>query len=127
MSFLKMSSRAGTHKLVFEIQKRQDWQNTPFKLDKRIVYLNKQKQEKSSKVGKIVFFQWYLGHVCCKCPKRIVFGVLLFQKGVQFAWAKNKFRATRRGRLPGGVPLSLDHCLPQTFNEARGGGGGVWC
>ena len=31
--------------------------------------------------------------MCCKCPKRIVFRavvfwVLLFQKGVQFAWAK---------------------------------------
>jgi len=55
--------------------------------------LNKQKVEKSSKLGKIVFFRWYLSHVCCKCPKKIVFRavifwVLLFQKGVQFAWAK---------------------------------------
>ena len=38
-----------------------------------IVYFNKQKLEKSSKLGKILFFRWYLGHVCCKCLKRIAF------------------------------------------------------
>ena len=78
MSFLKMSSRTGTHQLGFEIQKRQDCQNTPFKSDKIIVNFQKQKVEKSSKLGKIVFFRWYLGHVYCKCPKKIVFQAVIF-------------------------------------------------
>ena len=78
LSFLKMSSRTGTHQLGFEIQKRQDWQNTPFKSDKIIVYFNKQKVEESSKLGKIVFFRWFLGHVCCKCPEKKVFRAVIF-------------------------------------------------
>ena len=58
MSFLKMSSRTGTHQLGFEIQKQQ--------------------VKNSSKLGKIVFFRWYLGHVCCKCRKKIVFRAVIF-------------------------------------------------
>ena len=64
MLFLKMSSQTGMHELVFEIQKRHDWQNTPFKSDKIIVYCTKQKVEKSSKLGKIVYFIGGIWVIC---------------------------------------------------------------
>ena len=59
------------------------------------MYLGKQKPKKTSKLRKNLIILWCLIHACCKCKKTIVFpaavfGVRLFQKGVQFAWAKQQ-------------------------------------